>query len=93
MNTKDVTKKGLLGLDFGTTAFRIGAESVHCDGRWMQLSQDDMTVLHAVLTRTFGRDQVSATTESPALEMIAAWCAAGVQWMRAQESDKDLQAG
>ena len=86
MTTKDVTKAGLLGLNFETSALRIGAKSVHCQGRWTELSQEDMTVLYALLTKRF--NGVSACDESPTLELIAAFCAAGVQWSRAQDDKK-----
>ena len=96
MTTKDVTKAGLLGLNFETSALRIGAKSIHCQGRWTELSQEDMTVLYALLTKKFGATTnspgVSAAEESPTLELIAAFCAAGVQWSRAQD-DKQGSVG
>lgn len=63
-------------LDFGQAAFHLGAESHHCNGRWTQLSADDLTVLYRLL-------QVSgAVHDSPALKGLAEFCAEAAVWSR-----------
>lgn len=77
--TREVGRKGILALDFNECALKLGAKTESCKGRWTELDEEDLRVLYALLTRDIA-GAGSAVESSPALNVLAAFCASAVQW-------------
>lgn len=84
MVIREVGKRGLLQLDFNNIAMKLGAQTEGCQGKWSELDEDDMRILYALLTRPVSSIG-SAAENSPTLGMLAAFCAAGIQWYGRQK--------
>lgn len=80
---REVGRQGLLTLDFNNASLKLGAKSANCDGRWMELDEDDMRVLYALLTKDIA-GAGSAVESSAALNALAAFAASAAQWYRRQ---------
>lgn len=81
---RDVPKSKLVTLDFNNIAFKIGAESANCQGRWTEFDEQDMRILFALLTKNV-MGQGSAAESSESLNILAQFCAAGIQWFQRQK--------
>lgn len=84
MVTREVGKRGLLSVDFTQVALKLGAEGPWVEGRWTGLDEEDMRILYSLLTKDFA-GAGSAASGSGGLNILAAFCAAGIQWFGKQK--------
>jgi len=86
MKQREIRGHEAVGLDFTQVALKLGAAGPNALGRWTPLTQEDFQVLYMLLTKRF--DGVAATDESEALQLLASFSAAAIQWFRRQDESK-----
>ncbi len=76
--TREVGRRGILTLDFNNVSLKLGVKTPACEGRWMELDEEDLRVLYALLTKDIA-GAGSAVESSQPLNALAAFCASAVQ--------------
>lgn len=82
--TRNVGQAGLTSIDFNQVCLKLGVATPYCEGKWTELDEDDLRVLYALLTKDV-LGSGSAAASSQTLNLLAAFCAAGIQWFGRQK--------
>jgi hypothetical protein len=78
-----VEEQSIRSLDFSATSLAVGIELAGKNPPWLQLDEADLRILVGLLRSRFSPSAEAATEASEPLRLLAVWCDAAADWLRA----------